>query len=366
MKIRLLTLAGFLTLLLCLSACTVPQTITPIPQPVPATSAKADLSKSSLAPRINPPTATIRPQLTCTACTWKPTPATPTSSSTSTPVMRTATVKVEKLDVWDDPANENSYWHRQTQLITGEQVLIVSDKNEWTQIVASQQPSSQDERGYPGWVRANGLAVGLDKSSADYLVVIARSSVALAAPQPGADRLLRLYLDTRLPVVTKNSDLVEAALPDGRQAWLPIEDVNLHNVNDLVEPFPTGAIIITAGSLANAPYMWGGTTPDSPDCSGFIYRLFHAYGISPARDANDQVLQGQLTTFDLKQAGDLIFYSDVSGGPVTHVGLYMGGNQIMDANPFLGLTIHPVSDMQKWYVFYSVRRFSSSLNSSTW
>jgi len=359
MQIRQLTLAGYFIFILYLSACTVPQKITPIPPPVPAISTSVDYSKSPLPPQINPPT-TIRPQVTCTACTWKPTPTTPTTSPTSTPVYRTATVELEKLDVWDDPANENSYWHRQTQLITGEKVLMVSEKNEWTQIIAIQQPSSKDERGYPGWVRTNGLAVGMDQSSADYLVVIARSSQALAAPRPGADPLMRLYLDSRLPVITKNSDWVEAALPDGRQAWLPIKDVTLFMANNLAEPFPTGDIIKTAGSLANAPYLWGGTTPDSPDCSGFIYRLFHAYGIAMARDANDQVLQGQPVTFDLKQASDLIFYSDFSGGPVTHVGLYMGGNQIMDANPFLGLTIHPVSDMQKWYVFYSVRRLSSS------
>jgi cell wall-associated NlpC family hydrolase len=167
---------------------------------------------------------------------------------------------------------------------------------------------------------------------------------------------MRLYFDTRLPVLSQSTGWVEAALPDGRNAWLPVKDVEINQHGAAGVPFEVNKLLVTARTLASAPYLWGGTTPDSPDCSGFVYRLFHVYGKILARDANDQVLQGQSATFDTKQAGDLIFYTDVSGGPVTHVGLYMGGAQIMDANPFLGLTIHPVSDMQKWYVFYGVRR----------
>ena len=150
--------------------------------------------------------------------------------------------------------------------------------------------------------------------------------------------------------------LTEAALPDGRSGWLPVKDIRIlkSGLNGL--PFERNALLATARTLAGAPYLWGGATSDSPDCSGFVYRLFHVYGQTLARDANDQVLQGQNVTFDQKQPGDLIYYSDVSGGPVTHVGLFMSQAQIMDANPFLGLSIHPVSDMQKWYVFYGVRR----------
>ena len=337
--------------LLGLSACAALRPLPPAPVPVPPAIRVIYPTSSPQPSPTQTPTIYFRPQVTCTACTWKP-----TATLTPPPEFLAGAVRVEKLDVWDDPANENSYWHRQTQLITGETVLILAQKGEWSQVIASQQPSSKDERGYPGWVRSNGLVTGLSQSSKT-LVVAARSSQALAAPQPGAERLMRLYLDTRLPVLSQSADWVEAALPDGRNAWLPAKDVFIHSPGQNTGPFSRDALLATARSLAGAPYLWGGTTTDSPDCSGFVYRLFHVYGLTLARDANDQALQGQPVSFDQKQAGDLIFYSDVSGGPVTHVGIYMGGSQIMDANPFLGLTIHPLADMQKWYVFYSVRRF---------
>jgi len=157
-----------------------------------------------------------------------------------------------------------------------------------------------------------------------------------------------------LPVESKNESWVESVLPDGQKGWLRRGEVRI--VEGTQEPGPISHLIETARTLASAPYLWGGTTPDSPDCSGFIYRLFHAYGVTLARDADDQALMGQSVLFDQKNTGDLIFYSDVSGGPVTHVGLYVGNGQLMDANPWLGLSLHSLGDMQKWYVFHSVRR----------
>ena len=338
--------------LLSLSACSAFQRSTPRP-PIPIPPAiKVIYPTSTPEPAASQtPTIYFSPQTTCTTCARKP-----TTTLTLTPSYSIGFVKVEKLDVWDDPANENSYWHRQTQLITGETVLILDQKGDWDQVIANQQPSSKDERGYPGWARSSGLAAGPISSTSSTLVVTARTSFALTSPQTGAESLMRLFFDTRLPVLSQTESWVEAALPDGRSGWLPVKDIRIlkSGLNGL--PFERNALLATARTLAGAPYLWGGATSDSPDCSGFVYRLFHVYGQTLARDANDQVLQGQNVTFDQKQPGDLIYYSDVSGGPVTHVGLFMSQAQIMDANPFLGLSIHPVSDMQKWYVFYGVRR----------
>jgi cell wall-associated NlpC family hydrolase len=341
-----------LIVLFSLSACIFQQPNTPAPVPIPTAIHVIYPTATPEPSATETPTLYIHPQITCTACRVKP-----SATLTPTPAYATGVVKVEKLDVWDDPANENSYWHRQTQLITGEPVLILEQKGDWDQVIAIQQPSTKDERGYPGWVRSSGLVTGLNPV-VDKLVVTARSSLALAAPQPGADVIMRLYFDTRLPQLSQSVGWVETSLPDGRRAWLPEKDVSAYSPRQNGMTFGRDALLATARTLAAAPYLWGGATSDSPDCSGFIYRLFHAYGITLPRDADDQALQGQPVSFDQKHPGDLIFFSDVSGGPVTHVGLYMGASQIMDANPFLGLSIHPLSDMQKWYVFYSVRRYA--------
>ncbi len=309
---------------------------------------------NSTATATPPATLTLRPRVTCTHCVVKPTP--PLKTGTFTPVPQPVlVVKGEKLDVWDDPANENSYWHRQTQLITGEPVLALelSQDGEWTQVIVVDQPTKKDPRGYPGWVRTSGL-VQVSQPAGEEAIVIVRSTYILDAPRQDAARLLRLTLDTRLPVVSKNESWIEAALPDGRTGWLKRGEVRFFFGE--IQPVPIASVLETARTLAGAPYLWGGTTPDSPDCSGFTYRLFHAYSITLPRDADGQALVGQPVSFDEKKPGDLIFYSDVAGGPVTHVGFYVGDKLLVDANPWLGLSLHPLGDMQQWYVFHSVRR----------
>ncbi len=340
-----------------LSAC-IPEQATSPAAPPPLASQAGTLPTSQFSipvPSTTPlPLPTLRPQVTCTRCMAITATGRPAATASPLPPL-TRVVLQEKLDVWDDPANENSYWHRQTQLITGEPVLALdqSADGEWTQIVAINQPTKKDERGYPGWVRTSGLGQA-SPGEKSYAVVIAGASFLLSEPRQDAVRLMRLVLDTRLPIQSVAENWVAVTLPDGRTGWLKRGELRLALAGS--QPMPTAQMLETARTLAGAPYLWGGTTPDSPDCSGFTYRLFHAYGIILPRDADDQSLAGQPVPFDQKKPGDLVFYSDVAGGPVTHVGLFVGSNLLMDANPWLGLSVHPLGDMQKWYVFHSVRR----------
>ena len=45
-----------------------------------------------------------------------------------------------------------------TQLLPGEEVVVVEQREGWTQVLAPAQPSSLDESGYPGWVPTDVLA----------------------------------------------------------------------------------------------------------------------------------------------------------------------------------------------------------------
>ncbi|MFF3563252.1 NlpC/P60 family protein [Streptomyces sp. NPDC002574] len=90
------------------------------------------------------------------------------------------------------------------------------------------------------------------------------------------------------------------------------------------------------------PYVYGATGPNSFDCSGLTQGAWAAAGVSIPRTTYDQVDFGSRVTADQLQPGDLVFfYSDV-----THVGLYIGGGQMIHA-PHTGtvVKIAPITEM---------------------
>ena len=76
------------------------------------------------------------------------------------------------------------------------------------------------------------------------------------------------------------------------------------------------------------PYSSGGQGPGAFCCSGLTRRVYAEMGISLPSTASRQFSHGpRVSTRDLRP-GDLVFYYR----PVAHVGIYIGGGKMIDAN----------------------------------
>ncbi|MFP3473132.1 hypothetical protein R0J90_24030, partial [Micrococcus sp. SIMBA_144] len=42
--------------------------------------------------------------------------------------------------------------HIQSQVLYGEEVILLDQRGNWSYVLVPSQPSSKDERGYPGWI----------------------------------------------------------------------------------------------------------------------------------------------------------------------------------------------------------------------
>ncbi|HVQ46429.1 MAG TPA: C40 family peptidase, partial [Gemmatimonadales bacterium] len=92
------------------------------------------------------------------------------------------------------------------------------------------------------------------------------------------------------------------------------------------------SVIATATEAMGRPYEYGGTGENGEgfDCSGLIQYAYAKHGIVLPRRSTDQARQGAKVDRKLERLrpGDLLTFSN-RGGPVTHVGLYVGQSRFI-------------------------------------
>lgn len=101
----------------------------------------------------------------------------------------------------------------------------------------------------------------------------------------------------------------------------------------------------------DCPYLFGGATPMGWDCSGctqWIYK--NIFNISVPRSSYLQALAGTSVSLQDRSKwmiGDLLCYG--SSGNITHVGIYLGNNEMIHAlNSKYGTKIHDVDWYEDW------------------
>lgn len=89
-----------------------------------------------------------------------------------------------------------------------------------------------------------------------------------------------------------------------------------------------GKIVETAQSLVGTPYVYGGSTANGFDCSGFIYHVYNQAGIKIPRTSTTGY---DSRSYDISapQVGDLVFFENTYRAGISHMGIYIGNNQFI-------------------------------------
>ena len=102
----------------------------------------------------------------------------------------------------------------------------------------------------------------------------------------------------------------------------------------LVAPNATVADAVNyAESQLGKPYLFGGTGPDSFDCSGLMMMAYRAAGVTIPRTSEEQWRQLPHVAASKVLPGDLVFFAGADGTPKApgHVGLVIGKNTMIEA-----------------------------------
>ena len=197
-----------------------------------------------------------------------------------------------------------------SQLLFGEKADIIEENNGWAYIT-----TQYDQ--YSGWVEINSLTESDLKQSYGPIVILAQPLFGIE----NNEEIIYLPAGSELSVNTKTGSIEMGGL----EYKIPPDKKH--------KPFEIGkSPTETACRFLNAPYLWGGRTILGFDCSGFSQIVYKLHGKYLPRDAKDQANEGSPVEF-IQEAlpGDLVFF-DNEESEITHVGIYMGQNQIIHAS----------------------------------
>lgn len=93
------------------------------------------------------------------------------------------------------------------------------------------------------------------------------------------------------------------------------------------------SVVALASRYLGVPYLYGGASPRGFDCSGLTQYVYGLLGVRLPRTAAAQYSATTHIARSQARPGDLVFF--FTGGVVTHVGIYLGGN-MMIASPHTG------------------------------
>lgn len=80
------------------------------------------------------------------------------------------------------------------------------------------------------------------------------------------------------------------------------------------------------------PYVWGGNSlTNGCDCSGFVVQVYKHFGYSLPRSSWSLAKVGTAVSYSNAEPGDIIFYQSSGSASGGHVGIYIGGGQMVSA-----------------------------------
>jgi cell wall-associated NlpC family hydrolase len=204
--------------------------------------------------------------------------------------------------------------HVQTQALYGQTVRVLERRGGWVKVAVVDEPDPQDPHGYPGWLPASQLTTGFD-GRGRYVVAVSRN-----APLIVHGRTLMLSYGTRLPLVRWSGDFAVVRTPDGVG--------NLSGADDPLR-YSAASIVAQAERFVGVRYLWGGLSAWGFDCSGLVWDVYRAHGMTIPRDADPQFRHGAPVALDALRPGDLLFYGTQSY--VHHVAIYAGRGRMVEA-----------------------------------
>ena len=270
-----------------------------------------------------------------------------------------ATLSVSNLRAGPDHASELV-----SQALMGTPLKILDYKDGFYRV--------QTPEHYIGWMDASGLTcLTTDERNrwkqANRFVFNRLTGFVYDSPSTNGNIVSDLVLDNLFEAYQIVKGFLKIRIPDGRTGFVRKRDCISMNKWCGKKP-DMESILSIAKQMNGFPYLWGGASTKTVDCSGFVKLAYYSRGIILARDASQQARYGEpvdFSTINNLQPGDLLFFGQTAQ-KIIHVGIYLGNGYYIHASGLVHInSIKP--DDPKYNVtvkkdLVAARRIINSLN----
>ena len=225
-----------------------------------------------------------------------------------------------------------------TQFLMGTPLKVWEKEGDWYLVQTPDQ--------YLGWVDAGGIQLMTEgewqkwRNTSRYIFIQDKGFLK-AGPSKDAANISDLLAGNILEASGSPVDeYIQVKIPDGRIGFVEADAVTLFDSWKAQKLDVPNKFLQTAYSFLGRPYLWGGTSGNGVDCSGFTKSVFFQNGIILPRDASQQVHAGTEiktdSTWQNLSPGDFLFFGKKAEGEqkekITHVAIYLGLGRIIHSS----------------------------------
>ena len=155
-----------------------------------------------------------------------------------------------------------------------------------------------------------------------------------AEPSLSAAVIGKLYEGTTAEIIGINSGWLKVNSSAGTGYISPdyVEYIELSSASAGQAPSNSSLgqqVVDKALSYLGVKYVYGGASPSGFDCSGLSYYVYKQFGATLNRSSSAQTSNGYRVSKSELMPGDLVFFSSPGSSSVGHVGIYIGGGQMV-------------------------------------
>ncbi len=244
-------------------------------------------------------------------------------------------VNADTLNIRQSPNTNSKILN---QLSRDTRIEILDSSNGWSKVSANN---------IVGWASSDYITI---KDNCIGTAITKATNVNLRSSNNTDSRvIITLDKGVSLNLINRTNDWYKVKTSNGTIGWifkdlLSVKTPNISRggVDTRISPATsTKSNLSTSGqklveygkNFMGVRYVYGGTSPNGFDCSGFVKYVYNHFGIGIERVAAGQACSGIKISRSNLQPGDLVFFDTNGGhGYINHVGMYIGNGNFIHAS----------------------------------